>query len=250
LRHLKVHALPENVAPEALAGGTAVVIDVLRATTTIVHALAAGATAVVPCRTIDDARAVAAKLPPETTLLAGERVGLPIAGFDLGNSPDAFTTRTVGGKLLVLTTTNGTKALLHCHRASQVLAAAFANLSAVCAVLETAAQVDLVCAGTGGHVTEEDLLVAGALVDRLSAGGPWALNGEAEAACRTWRDTIGDATGEALRACLVQAMSRSRGGRNLVEIGMQADIETAARCDTSHCVPRYDATTGQITIDA
>ncbi len=86
-----VHLLPRLIPPGSLRGGVAVVVDVLRATTVMVHALAAGCEAVIPCGEIDEAKAVAAGLPPGTALLAGERQGLPIPGFDLGNSPGEFT---------------------------------------------------------------------------------------------------------------------------------------------------------------
>ncbi len=88
-----VHLLPRLIPPGSLRGGVAVVVDVLRATTVMVHALAAGCEAVIPCGEIDEAKAIAASLPPGTALLAGERQGLPIPGFDLGNSPGEFTSR-------------------------------------------------------------------------------------------------------------------------------------------------------------
>ena len=86
-----VHLLPSLIPPGSLRGGVAVVVDVLRATTVMVQALAAGCEAVIPCGEIDEAKAVAAGLPAGTALLAGERQGLPIPGFDLGNSPGDFT---------------------------------------------------------------------------------------------------------------------------------------------------------------
>ena len=86
-----VHLLPSLIPPGSLRGGVAVVVDVLRATTVMVHALAAGCEAVIPCAEIDEAKAIAAGLPAGTALLAGEREGLPIPGFDLGNSPGEFT---------------------------------------------------------------------------------------------------------------------------------------------------------------
>src|SRR5438067_9822832 len=86
-----VHLLPSLIPPGALRGGVAVVVDVLRATTVMVHALAAGCEATIPCGEIEEAKSVAASLPDGTALLAGERRGLPIPGFDLGNSPGEFT---------------------------------------------------------------------------------------------------------------------------------------------------------------
>ena len=114
---LNVHALPKLVEPKDLADGTVVVIDVLRASTTIIAALEAGAVEVIPCLEIDDARRVAAQFPAEEVILGGERQGLPIEGFDLGNSPEDYTPYAVAGKTLVFTTTNGTRAMIHARQA-------------------------------------------------------------------------------------------------------------------------------------
>src|SRR5437660_4212565 len=110
-REVYVHLVPQLIDPGRLKGSVAVVIDVLRATTTIVYALGAGCTAVRPCAEIDEARALAATLPKRSTLLAGERDGKPIKGFDLGNSPREFTPKKCKGKTVVFTTTNGTRAI-------------------------------------------------------------------------------------------------------------------------------------------
>src|SRR5437763_3729354 len=106
-----VHFLPALIPPDALRGGIAVVVDVLRATTVMVHALAAGCEAILPCLEVDEARKVAAGLPEGSFLLGGERLGLPIEGFDLGNSPGSYTSGACRGKTLVMTTTNGTRAV-------------------------------------------------------------------------------------------------------------------------------------------
>src|ERR1051326_320070 len=116
-RGIAVHLVPGLVAPGELAGGVAVVVDVLRASTTIVHALAAGCVAVRPCAEVADARALAEQLPAGKLLLGGERGGSPLPGFDLGNSPREYTPARCGGTILVLTTTNGTAALLRAAEA-------------------------------------------------------------------------------------------------------------------------------------
>jgi 2-phosphosulfolactate phosphatase len=249
MRPLNVHSVPEHVQPDDLDGSTAVVIDVLRATTTIITALASGARAVIPCLTIGDAIAAAAALPRESVVLGGERGGLPIEGFDLGNSPAEYTASHVAGKTVVLTTTNGTRALLHCREADEVLVAAFANISALVAVLAERARVEIVCAGTDGRVTDEDLLLAGAIVDRLAESRDWQLNAAAEATLRGWRATIANTTRAERTAHIIAAMSAAPGGRNLIEIGMAADIELAAKCDTAKIVPRFEAATGEIVAD-
>ena len=93
-----VHLLPSLIPPGSLRGGVAVVVDVLRATTVMVHALADGCEAVIPCAEIEEAQSVAAGLPSGTALLGGERGGLPIPGFDLGNSPGDYTPRSAGAR--------------------------------------------------------------------------------------------------------------------------------------------------------
>lgn len=245
--HLRVHFLPEFVDPAALAGRRCVVIDVLRATTTIVHALAAGARAVIPCREVAESRQVASLFPPGEVVLGGERGGLPIEGFQLGNSPAEYTPEAVAGKTVVLTTTNGTKALVHCRAASQILVGALVNLSALCARLAESdiAGVDVVCAGTERRVTWDDVLVAGAVAQRLADLG-WQLDDTAQIARDAWRNVAGTSTGDEFQHRLVPALRTSRGGRNLVKIGMADDIARAAAVDRFAIVPRFDPNSRRI----
>jgi 2-phosphosulfolactate phosphatase len=245
---LNVHLLPDLVAPSALAGRTVVVIDVLRATTTICHALAAGARAVVPCLEIDEARAKAEELGRAHVVLGGERRGLKIEGFDLGNSPTEYTQSTVGGRTVVFTTTNGTRAMRHSAQAAEILIGSFANLTAVVDVLDTRDEIDLVCAGTGGAITAEDALFAGAVVERLTEtviGGtrkPRELNDQARLARDAWRTLEGSDSSRAA------ALRECQGGRNLIAEGFDDDIDTAAKIDTFDFVPRLNLATGEITL--
>src|SRR5262249_27670578 len=161
-RDVHVYLLPELAPPERLRQAVAVVVDVLRATTSILHAVAAGCPAVLPCAEVEEARALSDSMRAGRVLLAGERGGLPVPGFDLGNSPRRFTPRACRGVTLVLTTTNGTRALLRCSPAARTLIAAFVNYSAVCEQLRHETRpVHIVCAGTDGNVTLEDTLLAG-----------------------------------------------------------------------------------------
>ena len=127
---VSVHLLPSLIPPGGLHGGVAVVIDVLRASTMMVHALVAGCTAVMPCGEVDEARRLAASLPAGSSLLAGERHGVAIEGFDLGNSPGECTPAVCQGKTMVITTTNGTRALLACLDADPVVVGSFVNFAA------------------------------------------------------------------------------------------------------------------------
>ena len=266
-RELNVHLLPSLAEPDALAGRTVVVIDVLRATTTICHALAAGAAGVRPCVEIDEARAEAARLcaadVPGSAVLGGERCGLPIEGFDLGNSPTEYVPQSVGGRTVVFTTTNGTRALLRARRAEVVLIGAFVNLSATVRELRGRLRSDLLCAGTNGVVTLEDALLAGAIVEALTAGpaefadmptdapsspsSPLAhprsdvvLNDQARLARDAWRTAT--VAGRSLSATLREC----QGGRNLIAEGFDADIDTAAVVDRFDFVPRWDARSGVV----
>jgi 2-phosphosulfolactate phosphatase len=229
-RPVLVHLLPSLVPAGALTGDIAIVIDVLRATTVIVHALAAGCRSIVPCGEIDEAKRRADELRAAgKVLLSGERNGVPIPGFDLGNSPGEFTPKVCKDATIVLTTTNGTRALLRATEAERVLAAAFANFSAVCEQLRADVRpVHIVCAGTDGEVSLEDSLLAGALVDCLAECGEVKLNDSARLAWDGFENH---------GRCLRGAMEIGRGGERLRSLGYDADIRAAAEVDRFAIVP-------------
>jgi len=257
---IQVYFLPQLVAPEALRGGTVVVLDILRATTSITYALAAGASRVIPCGEIDEAQQCAARLTAdgERPLLGGERGGLPIPGFDLGNSPAEYTPDHVGGRAVVFTTTNGTRAMQHCRQATRVLIGSFANLRAIVARLRHARDVHLVCAGTDGAITREDVLAAGALTHRLMlpddphAAGAWSrstLNDEARLARDAWQATLPPAEllpSTAPPRWLAQALADSRGGRNLQQVGLVRDVADCAILDRFDVVGELDLAAWEI----
>jgi len=219
-----VHLLPSMIRPGSMRGGIAVVADVLRATTVMVHALAAGADAIVPCLEIDEARAIAHEFPKNRVILAGERYGLPIDGFDLGNSPRSFSPDVCAGKTVVTTTTNGTRAIHTALGADRVLIAAFANLEATLKQLRSESRaIHLIGSGTNGRVSLEDSLLVGALADGLRSTHSLTGNDEAALASAAWRSTRGES--------LVDVLKRGSGGRRVLEIALEADLETAADLD-------------------
>ena len=231
-----VHLIPTLISPGALRGGVVVVVDVLRATTVMVRALASGCVAVIPCGEIEEAVNIRDSLPPGTALLAGEREGLPIAGFDLGNSPGAFTPAICTDKTLVMTTTNGTRAILASVEADRVLVAAFTNLMETAAALHDVEQpIHIVCSGTDGRISFEDSVLAGALacdlhVSRKSATltRPYG-NDEAEIVSRLWATVPLAEPGD--ESELEGVLSQGRGGRRVREIGLAEDIRECARLD-------------------
>ncbi|HEY2838516.1 MAG TPA: 2-phosphosulfolactate phosphatase [Pirellulales bacterium] len=255
---IQAHFLPQLTTPEALAGQTVVVIDVLRATSVIATALASGATRVIPCLEVDEARRIASQFPAGQVLLGGERHGLPIEGFDLGNSPGDYTPERVGGKTLVFTTTNGTRAMRHCHQAGRVLLGAFVNLRAVISQLVQSESVHLLCAGTNGEITREDVLLAGAITfgltlpDNPAMAGEWyrcQLNDQARLARDAWQVARPPAElpfVEAEPIWLWKALTATQGGRNLKAIGLERDVTFCSALDRFNVVPRLDMKTWQI----
>jgi len=235
------HGMPDR----ACAGGIAVVIDVLRASTTIVTALFHGASSVLPVLGVSDAKAAAAY---GGRLLGGERGGVRIEGFDLGNSPLEYTADRVRGSSVVITTTNGTAALHACRDAREILIGAIVNRTAVADAVRRLARhgdhAHLVCAGTDGAVSAEDVLAAGAILDAASAAGPDDVLDHAALEARAFFRRV--AAGGDVQAALVAEFGRSPGGANLVDLGMQADLPAAAAIDSLPLVPRFDHATGRL----
>jgi 2-phosphosulfolactate phosphatase len=229
-------ALTPAAAYDALLPHAAVaVIDVLRATTTIVAALDAGALAVVPAQEAGDAIAVRARLGRAGMLLGGERDAERIAGFDLDNSPTSYTSAMVAGKTIAFTTTNGTKAL---YRAVQggayaVFCGALVNRTAVALALERSGvrHAVLLCAGTSGNVALEDFLGAGAIADALLLRNPGIeLDDASRAAALLFR---------ASEARLSDAVASGEHAQTLAAKGYATDILIASQLDVSETVPVF-----------
>ncbi|MBM4071266.1 MAG: 2-phosphosulfolactate phosphatase [Planctomycetes bacterium] len=228
-REVNVHLVPELAKPGRLAGGVAVVIDVLRATTSIVQALAAGCTCVRPCVCVEEARDLAGGMPVGRVILAGERNGTALPGFDLGTSPRAFTGALCRGNTLVFTTTNGTRALHRAVEAERVLIAAFLNYSAVCEQLrQDPRPIHILCAGCDCEPALEDTLLAGALVDFLCEEMDVKLNDGARLAWDCFENH---------GRTLLAALEISHGGVGLRALGYDEDIRAAAEVDRLHLVP-------------
>lgn len=249
-RPLYVHLHAKLVDPGALAGGVVIVIDALRASVTMTAALARGAERVIPVLTVDDAKLARERLigegvPRERILMGGERGGVMIPGFDLDNSPRAYTPEMVRGRTVVFTSTNGTAALLLASRAGQVLVGSFANLSAVCKAVEREPRpVHVLACGTRDEISLDDVLPAGAMADLLQrAGRQMPAEDSGRVAIHAYRGALASPSG------LVEAMRQSRGGRNLARLGLGDDVDFCSRLDTMGVVPRFDARTGALTAD-
>lgn len=211
--------------PPVTKADTAVVFDVLRATTSMVYAAAAGVVAIRPVDTVEEARRYQARYPG--WWLAGERANLRPAGFDRGNSALEWSDPVPPGTQVVWTTTNGTRALSAVREAGQVITGAFVNAGAVAEHLGRvdAARSVLVAAGTKGGFSLEDWLAAGAVAEAL---GEWA----------TWTDATRAAV-LAFRAAKDRLYSIIQSGthaRALEAMGLGEDVRYAAMMSSLHLV--------------
>ena len=227
---LNVHFLPELADPHDLAGHTSVVVDVLRASTTIVTALDSGARKIIPCLSVEEARQLAQDRPG--TLLGGERKGHKLPGFDFGNSPAEYSPDQVAQKTIAFTTTNGTKAMTRCVGAARILVGSLVNRRAVCKAIASEPRVDIICAGTHGEFTMEDALAAGAIAHGLNDR---TLNDAAHVCKMLWESQEP-----------ADVLANSLGGRNLIRIGMESDLALAQRMDRYEIVPELQKATWEI----
>jgi 2-phosphosulfolactate phosphatase len=212
-------------------GAHVVVIDVLRASSTIVHACENGVERIIPVAEVEDATKLLPTLDRKKTLLCGEREGIKIEGFDLGNSPLEYASKVVKGKTLILSTSNGTVAITASAAAKEIVIGCFLNLGHVVShVLSSRPKkVALLCAGNLGQFALEDFVCGGHLVQRLveSSRAKLTLNDGAVAA-RALAASMTDA-GEVVR--------NSSHGQLLAELGFEADLEFCSRIDKYGTVP-------------
>jgi 2-phosphosulfolactate phosphatase len=215
---------------DAVRGAHVVVIDVLRATTTIATALANGAAGVIPVAEPEDAIALGNRLGRDRVLFGGERESQRIEGFELDNSPASFTASIVAGKTILLTTTNGTRALRAMSNAASVRTAALVNRTAVAdALAHEDGDIVIVCAGEANGFALEDALGAGALVDTLlTLIGNVELCDGARAAALLYR-------GVANR--LADAIASADHAQSLAHKGFAGDVTRCAALDTLDVVP-------------
>jgi 2-phosphosulfolactate phosphatase len=221
---------PSEITEAAVKDKVVVVIDVLRACTTIAFAMSRGCERIIPVASVEAAMNLAASLEKKKTLLGGEREGKRIDGFDLGNSPLEYTTDVVKGKAVVLATTNGTRAITMSQGAKEILVASFVNLASVA---DRAAglgkeTLTVVCAGESGKFSLEDAVCAGMLIERLDESKSIELNDGAHAA-RLLHKQNKDSVADLLRQC--------EHGRYLDGLGFGKDLDICSRVDSLSILP-------------
>ena len=204
LQSVKVCLSPALLPLYGLDDTTAVIIDIFRASSSMCFGLANGAQAIIPVAEIADCLSY----KDDGHLLAAERDGSVVNGFDFGNSPLSYTPENVAGKIIVLTTTNGTRAIKQCKHAKNVVVGSFLNISALVQWLEKqSGHVLLVCAGWKNHMCLEDTVFAGAVVDRLDSGIP-ELDDAAHAARELYLNGRNNLSGYLAKAAHSKRMTR------------------------------------------
>ena len=235
-------------AAPPLEDSVVIVVDVLRATTTIISALSNGAAEVIPQPSIESARQTHQRIG-DTSVIGGERQGKIVDGFHHGNSPLEYTAEAIGGKSLILATTNGTVAMEACRSAKQVLIGAMVNVDAAAHAVFDEQRVCVMCSGTDKIITSEDVCFAGLLMRRVvekrkknNLPKPF-LTDAANIALDHWNEVEREIIAGKPLADFFRA---ARGGVNLVRIGHDADVEFAATIDAFDGVPELDLETWTI----
>lgn len=244
---IDVAFIPAELEAKSPKGSLAVLIDVVRATTTIVTALAHGCSFVLPVLHVEDAFQLKHDRDDSSSiLLGGERGGKRVRGFDLGNSPGEYTRAVVRNKGLIFSTTNGTRTLLALNGASEILVGSFVNISAVCEYItqkfprrspatlppcDPATVILIACSGVMNTFSLEDTVCAGMLVTHLTRRFPEAS--------KTPSATSAEILYHHYASALLQMLRISDGGKRLIPIDLGDDLQDCADVDRYDLVPKY-----------
>lgn len=228
MKRLRVLMSRQEIVPERLSGATAVVIDVLMATTTLLAILENGARRVFPAQSLEEADSICEGLESASLLRGGEQGAERIEGYDFGPFPDEYSPEVVKGKDVVFVTTNGTRTIGAVVRAERVLVGCLRNAPAIARHLEESSDsVYLVCSGAGGRFNIEDFLGASAIISHMHTGA-WHLNDAAWLA-RDFADRH--------RGRFREAMKQGRAGRWFFENDAVETFDFVADVGASEVVP-------------
>lgn len=227
MRTIEVCLTPELIHQHDLKGKVVVVVDIFRATSCIVTGLANGVPAIKPVAEVEECKA----LGEQGYLMAGERDGQKVAGFDMGNSPFEYLEDTVKGKKVAISTTNGSKAIIKSQEADQILIGAFLNLDSLSEyILQLPNSIVIHCAGWKGTVNLEDTLFAGALIDECAE--EMELTGDSA--------TLAHQIYVANHDNLLSLALNSSHAKRLKGFGIEKDLEFCMEENTYQVVPRLE----------
>jgi len=230
---IDIQLMPSSPKPYLLSDRVVVVIDVLRATSVMIHALSQGALEIIPVATVEEAFQMAKAFPRGAILLGGERESKKIQGFDLGNSPREYTAEKVRGRKLILTTTNGTKAFHLVSSGREVFAGSFFNIGAIARrCLELGKDLLIFPSGDEGDFSLEDTVCGGMLIDLITKKGqkPISLTDASYGARILY---------ERFEANLLEAIHLSRHGKELMKRGFGEDLAYCVQTDMTDIVPEF-----------
>ena len=227
---IRIIPFASAVQPEEVTGKTIVVIDVLRATSVIITALENGAKQIYPVLSVEEAEELAGKFATGTYLLCGERDTQKIEGFDLGNSPLEFRQDKVAGKTLIITTSNGTKALDACRDSEKVYIGAFLNARAVAEKVKEKKEGVLVCSGTAGRFSLDDGLCAAMIIEELAKSVPVHPDDLGLALIKVWQSVNGN---------LQKLLKDSFHLNYLLKKGFNADVDYCLQKNSTSVVPVF-----------
>ena len=230
---IDIQLMPSPPKSYLLSDRMVVVIDVLRATSVMIHALSEGALEIIPVATVEEAFQMAKVFPRDAILLGGERESKKIQGFDLGNSPGEYTSEKVRGRKLILTTTNGTKAFHLVSSGREILAGSFFNIGAIARrCLDLDKDLLIFPSGDEGDFSLEDTVCGGMLVDLIAKTGqkPISLTDASYSAQTLYRR---------FETNLLEAFHLSRHGNELMKRGFGDDLAYCAQIDMTDIVPQF-----------
>jgi 2-phosphosulfolactate phosphatase len=233
MKQADLFLIPGPVKEKRLANKTLVIIDVLRASTTICYALNSGARAIIPFDEPDMAVEMRAKIGIENSLLGGEREGIKIENFNLGNSPFEYTAEAVKDKTILLSTSNGTRVYTRAPHSGLIITGALVNISVVAGrVAAESNDLSILCAGREGHFSIEDTICGGMLIHKLIADEKieLKLNDAASLALLLYRSNS---------RVLKEAIAQGEHGRYLKDIGFGNDVALAAEVDSIPVLPIF-----------
>jgi 2-phosphosulfolactate phosphatase len=233
--HIDIQCFLSPPHPNLLSDRIVVVIDVLRATSVIVHAMSQGALEIIPLATIEEAFQMAKLFPRGFVIMGGERESKSIPGFDLGNSPKEYVADRVKGKKLILTTTNGTRAFHVVSSGREILAGSFFNIGAVAQrCLESNRNLLIFPSGDEGNYSLEDTLCGGMLIDLI-------IQKEKKKISLTDASYSAQILYQRFKDNLVEAFQLSHHGKELIHRGFEDDLAYCAQIDMTDIVPEFKA---------
>ena len=229
---MKINVLFSYINTDELAytGKTTVVIDVLRASTTIIQALQNGAREVIPVASVEFAVKVSGGMFGGQTLLGGERNTKKLEGFALGNSPLEYAPEVVGGRTIILFTTNGSKAIVKAKFSENLFIAAFTNLTALAKhLIKLGKEFEILCSGRGNYFSMEDVICAGKLISEIQK-----INNNVEL---TDSAKASVALNKSFGKSILTMMQQTEHGKILIENNFDEDLKFCSRINTSETIP-------------